>query len=130
MSGQQPAARSPFAYASDYDAAPYSQDEPTLNEHAIPLITPFQRYLLEGLDKLWKAQDETKQELQAMKASVAEMAPQVKRLEADAVLLKKVLTYGKYVAFGLVTRYFPEFAAGVAKHAPAILEAAGKASGQ
>lgn len=123
MSGEQPAAgRAPFKFAEDFNPA----DE---SDAAIPLLTPFQRYMLEGMQRLFVAQGEFTGALASMKSSVEEMAPQVKRLEADAALLKKVLAYGKFIAFGLVTRYFPEFAASIVKHAPAVLEAAGKAAG-
>lgn len=123
MSGEQPSAgrSGPFRLADDF--------EPTsIPDESIPLLTPFQRYMLEGMQRLFVAQGEFTGALASMKASVEEMAPQVKRLEADAALLKKVLSYGKFIAFGLVTRYFPEFAASIVKHAPAVLEAAGKAA--
>jgi hypothetical protein len=119
VSGEQPAQRSPFQYAADYE------DRDT---ESIPLITPFQRYVLEGLDSVKRAQGEFTAEMTVMRQQISEIAPHVISLKNDAALAKKVLTYAKYVGFGLATRYFPEFAASVAKYAPAILDAAGKAT--
>jgi len=126
VSGERaaPRARQPFLTADDFEPRGEEAD----SDPSIPLLTPFQRYVLEGIDSVKRAQGEFTAELTSMKATISEMAPQVKRLEADAALAKKVLTYAKYLGFGLATRYFPELAASVAKHAPAILEAAGKAS--
>lgn len=94
------------------------------------MLKPVEKYLVDGVRKLFEAQGEFTGALASMNTKIDEMAPQVKRLEADAAMLKKVLTYGKFIAFGLVTRYFPEFAAGIAKHGPAIVDAVGKAAGQ
>ena len=122
MSGEREQTRAPFNFAEDFDP---SKDD---SEPSIPLMTPFQRYMVDGMRRLFVAQGEFTGEIASMKQRIDEMAPHVQSLKNDAALLKKVLTYGKYVAFGLATRYFPEFAAGVAKHAPAIIEAAGKAA--
>lgn len=127
MSGErtaQPRPRQPFLTADDFE--PRSPEEDS--EPSIPLLTPFQRYVLKGIDSVKRAQGEFTGEIASMKATLAEMAPHVSSLQKDAALLKKVLTYAKYVGFGLATRYFPELAASVAKYAPAILDAAGKAS--
>jgi hypothetical protein len=128
MSGERSAqtqrARQPFMPADDFE--PMSADAES--DPSIPLLTPFQRHVLEGIDSVKIAQGEFTGEIKAMKAQLAAIVPLVESLRNDAVLAKKVLTYAKYVGFGLVTRYFPEFAAGVVKHAPAILEAAGKAA--
>jgi len=122
MSGQQPATREPFRYAEDYE--PYS--EQTVNE-AIPLITPVQRYMLEGLDKISKAQGVTNERLNGVEATLTAIVPRLEQLEKHAAWWQKGVAVFKYAAFGLATRYFPELAASVAKYAPAILDAAGKA---
>lgn len=124
MSGEQQ--RAPYPYAEDYELTTPAIEP----ESAMPLLTPFQRYVVESLNGLKAAQGEFTAEVAAMKAKLDEIAPHVTSLKNDAALAKKVLTYAKFIAFGLATRYFPEFAAGVAKNAPAILEAAGKAAGQ
>ncbi len=118
---RKPPARnfSPFPPADDY--VPADQPAPEDSEAAIPLVTPFQRYMVDGLKAI-------SNRLEGIEHQVAEMAPQVKRLEADAALAKKVLTYAKYVGTALAARYFPEFVGAIAKYAPAIFEAAGKAS--
>ncbi len=110
---------SPFPYADDHadaDTVPHEA-----SEDAIPLLTPFQRYMLEGIDSLKRAQGEFTAELVVMRAQLTEMAPLVKHLESDAALLKKVLSYAKYFAVALASRYFPE----AAKHIPDILKVIG-----
>lgn len=126
MSGERPGqrARQPFLTADDFEA----RSEESESDPSIPLLTPFQRYVLEGIDAVKRAQGEFTGEIASMKATIAEMAPHVHSLQKDAALLKKVMSYAKYIGFGLATRYFPELAASVAKHAPAILDAAGKAA--
>jgi hypothetical protein len=80
--------------------------------------------MLEGIDSVKRAQGEFTAELVVMRGQIAEMTPLVKHLEADAALLKKVLSYAKYFAVALASRYVPE----LAKHLPAIVEAVGKVS--
>lgn len=124
MSGERQQQRQPFLTADDFEPRTANED----SDPTIALLTPFQRYVLEGIDSVKRAQGEFTAEIVAMKAQIAEMAPHVTSLKKDADLLKKVLTYAKYIGFGLGTRYFPEFFASVAKYAPAILDAAGKAA--
>jgi hypothetical protein len=124
VSGERPQQRQPFLTADDFE--PRSEAEES--DSSIPLLTPFQRYVLEGIDSVKRAQGEFTGEIASMKAQLAKMAPHVESLQRDHAMLRKILTYGKYIGFGLATRYFPEFAASVAKYAPAILDAAGKAA--
>lgn len=124
MSGEQPAARSPFSYASDYDAAPYSSDQdPTVNERAIPLITPMQRYMLEGLDKMWKAQTETNAQLAGMRKTLDDMAPRLVQLEQQAAWWQKAVSVAKYALPAIVMQLAPS----LAKYTQVIIDALGKA---
>lgn len=122
MSGEQPAARSPFAYASDYDAGPYSHEEPTLNEHSIPLITPMQRYMLEGLDKLWRSQEATRGELTEVKQLLSAIAPRLEQLEKHAAWWQKGVAVVKYAAPAILLQVAPS----LAKYVQVIVDAVGK----
>lgn len=101
----QPAPRSPYPYASDY--------EPEIE--SIPLMTPFQRYVLESLEKVTKSHD-------ALKASVDALVPRVQQLEAHAAWWKKGVAIAKYALPAIALQLFPA----LGKYIPAILDALGK----
>jgi uncharacterized protein involved in cysteine biosynthesis len=101
----QPAPRSPYPYASDY--------EPEIE--SIPLMTPFQRYVLEGLEKVEKGQ-------LALKGSVDALVPRVETLEKQAQWWKKAVAVAKYAAPALALQLFPA----LGKYIPAILDALSK----
>lgn len=118
MSGEQPAARSPFAYASDY----YSDEERTTQEPTIPLLTPMQRYMLEGLDKLWQSQEATRADVAVVKGTLTAMAPRLEQLEKHAAWWKKGVAVVKYAAPAIVLQLAPS----LAKYVQVIVDAVGR----
>lgn len=118
MSGEQPAARSPFAFASDF----YSDEERTTQEPVVPLITPMQRYMLEGLDKLWQSQEATRADVAVMKTTLTVMAPRLEQLEQHAAWWKKAVAAAKYAAPALLLQFAPS----LAKYVQVIIDAVGR----
>jgi len=117
MSGQQPATREPFRYAEDYE--PYS--EQTVNE-AIPLITPVQRYMLEGLDKISKAQGVMNERLSGVEATLTAIAPRLEQLEKHAAWWQKGVAVFKYAAPAIVLQAAPS----LSKYVHVIVDALGR----
>jgi uncharacterized protein involved in cysteine biosynthesis len=106
VSSEHVSARAPFPYASDYEAS---------DTESIPMFTPFQRYVLEGLEGVKKGQSE-------LKSSVDALVPRVTQLEAQAQWWKKAVALAKYALPALVLQFFPA----LGKYVPAIVDAIGK----
>lgn len=102
--------RQPFNFADDYVPASVDNDP-------IPLITPFQKYMLEGMRGI-------SADVQELKTSVDALAPRVAGLEQRAALWNKALTVGKYLAPAVILQLFPS----LAKYVPIITEAISKAN--
>jgi hypothetical protein len=118
VSGEQPAARSPFGYASDY----YADDERTTQEPTIPLMTPFQRFLLDGLEKLWQEQGKSTARLANIESHLSVMAPRLEQLEQQAQWWKKAVAVAKYAAPAIVLQLAPS----LAKYVQVIVDAVGR----
>lgn len=104
------AARQPFPPADDLPG----------DEAPTPLMTPFQRYVLDGLQGLGE-------EVSELKTAVHALAPRVDALQARADLWSKLAHYTKFLWPALAleaARLFPS----IAKYIPVITDAIQKAN--
>lgn len=104
------AARQPFPLAADLQG----DEDPT------PLMTPFQRYVLDGLSGLGT-------EVAALKTAVKELAPRVDALQQRAAMWGKMVHYAKFLWPMLAleaARLFPA----LAKYIPVITDAIQRAN--
>ena len=81
-----------------------------------------QRYMLEGLDKMWKAQTETTEQLAGVRQTLAAMAPRLEQLEQHAAWWKKAVAVVKYAAPAILLQVAPS----LAKYTQVIIDAVGK----
>lgn len=104
------AVRQPFPLAADLQG----------DEDPVPLMTPFQRYVLDGLSGLGT-------EVSQLKEAVDALAPRVDALQQRAAMWGKLVHYAKFLWPMLAleaARWFPA----LAKYIPVITDAIQKAN--
>lgn len=105
----------PFGYASDY-----VPDSEVVDNDPIPMMTPFQRYILDGMRGI-------SADVKKLKVSVDAMTPRIHELEKKAALWGKATNIAKYLAPVLLLE-LAKAVPSVAKYVPIITDAINKAN--